>query len=330
MRSTRCARAPRSALQRALLASALWGCSTPAVTVSDASAPVDSAVDAPRARCSVPPGADPRVREIEAPPGWRCVRYPMPLAAPREVIETSSGDIVVTEQSSGRVVRVRSDRVEAIADGLSSPIGLREGDDRMLYVTEEGASALTRIDPTSGAATRLVTGLSNVTYLELTAERVAYVSSFPSFTQTGVVHRIDLRAQSPSAQTFSSGFYVAEGLALDPDGALVVAEWGGPGSSGPGRLTRIPSAGAERMRGNEIATGFNNIFGIHRAPDEGYLVSANTRIAHVHSDGGVDDFMRDIAVPSAITVTRAGDVLALEHVDINHQATGYLLRLSPP
>jgi hypothetical protein len=241
--------------------------------------------------------------------GVTCTRYAFPLAAPRDAIELY-GTIYVTEMSAGRVVKLTDSGFVAVATGLTSPIGIRALDGKLI-VSEEGARRVSRIDPMSGAVDVLAKDLGNVTYLTIGPDSVPYVSSFTALdAPTAVVKRI-----GDSVTDFVTGVNVPEGLAFDGD-TLLVVEWGKPS-----RVTRHPP-------GTTFATGFDRAYGIAKSR-EGWFVADTTAgvVVEVLPDG-TRPVLSNAATPAGLSRTANGDLLVVEHGSPNHNATGYLLRVS--
>ncbi len=74
------------------------------------------------------------------------------------------GDLYVADRS-GTLLQVlddgeRLDPPRLVADGLAAPEGIAAGEDGTLYVVEENAGRVTRIDPETGAATPIADGLT--------------------------------------------------------------------------------------------------------------------------------------------------------------------------
>lgn len=291
------------------------GCSTGTTSVAPTASDggVDVATDAePDRRCAVPAGAT--VAAALPRDGLRCTRYPFKLAAPRDVVETASGAIYVTEMSAGRVSRLEPSGFVTVATGLSAPIGIRERDGKLI-VSEEGAHALTAIDPRTGEKQNLARDLGNVTYLAIGKDNAIYASSFTALdAPTAVIKRV-----APEVTSFITGVNVPEGLLFDGD-ALFVVEWGRPS-----RVSRFAPGAPPAI----VATGFDRAYGI-ASSGKGLYVSdtiANT-VTHVAPDGAREEVLRDAATPAGLFRTAAGDLLVVEHGNPSHNGVGALIRLS--
>lgn len=274
-------------------------------------------------RCAVPLGAHPSVGAAVPRVGWRCIRHPTPLAAPRDVLVTRAGTVLLTELDRGRIVSfsTRDEAVTVIAAGLISPIGLRELDDDTLLVAEESRGSIARIDRPTGARTPIVDGLAAVTYVDLDARReVAFVSSFREVapTGTGVVHRVELA--TGRAAPFLTGLHVPEGVVAEPSGGIVVADW-----VVPGRVVRVDASGGDVARTTELARDLGNVYGLVADGRGGFLVGDHRgRIEQVHADGTVETLVDGLGRPGGIAIAD-GRVFVAEFVDFG--ATGYLVEL---
>jgi sugar lactone lactonase YvrE len=260
--------------------------------------------------CVVPAGADPRVHAAVAI-GWKCTRIPIPLRAPRDVVELA-GAVYVTEMAAGRVSRLDGDHATSIVDGLTGPIGLRAAPDGSLVVTEEGAQRVSRI--VGGTLTPLATGLGNATYVAVGGDGTIYASAFSDINGTnGVIHRI-------GGADFLTGLAVPEGLAFDASGALIVAEWGGTSHA-----SRIVNSAPLN-----IATGFVHLYGVAVKGTDTYLADVGgNKVVVVHANGAREDVLTDVAAPAGMSFAANGDLIIAELVAADtHDATGYVIRLS--
>ncbi|MAQ17476.1 MAG: hypothetical protein CMN30_22110 [Sandaracinus sp.] len=266
--------------------------------------------------CEVPAGADPRVGAAVPAMGWRCLRDPRPLIAPRDVAVGLDGAIYVSEMGAGRITRF-GDEAATVADGLTAPIGLRVLPDGDLVVAEEGLGTLARIDPTTGARTEVARDLRAVTYVALADEAAALVSSFAEVapTGTGVVWRVALN--SGEATPLATGLNVPEGLFLR-DGELRVVEWHEPAAVMGG-----PPDALERL-----TEGYANAYGLLDDGEGGHLVGDHGgRIVHERADGSREVLVEGMGRPGGMAWTADGALLIAEFVDFG--ATGYLIRLEP-
>jgi sugar lactone lactonase YvrE len=243
------------------------------------------------------------------------------LLAPRDVWVTDDGAIVATELGAGRIVRLEDGAWVPIAEGLSSPIGLREASDGRLIVGEEAAGSVSWIDPVSGARTPIAADLGNVTYVAGAPDGTLFVSSFGTTAPvgSGVVHRVD--PESRSATPFATGLHVPEGLFVGGDGTLVVAEW-----QLPSAILRFPSGGGDVVAATVEATGFEHVYGLASDGAGGIFVGDHAgRVVHVRSDGTRDVLLDRIGRPGGITRHPSGELLVVEFVDFG--AMGRVFRL---
>lgn len=320
-------RRPKPGSWRAL-AGALWfalgacsaaGCAE--ATAADAGlldAGVDAGLDP---TCAVPEGAHASVGAGRAE-GYRCERFPAALHAPRDVWVSRAGEVYVTEMAGGRIARLVGDRFETVAEGLLSPIGLREDASGQLLVAEEGRRTLSRIDPTTGERTLVAGDLRNVTYLAVGPDGAAYVSSFAEVapTGTGVVWRVDL--ETGVARAYATGLHVPEGLLFSGD-ALTAVEWHAPSA-----VRRFAAGGGDAADATTLTTDLSQAYGLAGDGDGGVLVGDHAgRILHVREDGSSRVLLDAIGRPGGITRTDDGTIWIAEFVGFGE--TGYLIRLTP-
>lgn len=285
---------------------------------------VDAAIDDDAGgdpRCNVPPGADPSSGPALPRVGLSCMRYPFALASPRDVLFASDGSIYVSEFGAGRILRLQADGFAVVAEGLTSPIGLRELPDGDLIVAEEGANSAARIDASTGARTEIAGGLSAVTYLTLGPDGAAYVSSFREVapTSTGVIWRVDIA--SGAASPYVTNMNVPEGLFFDGD-QLVAAEWHLPSA-----VLRFDAAGGVAADAETIGTGYENVYGLISDGAGGALVGDHAgRIVQLRADGTEEDVLVGIGRPGGMAWADDGDLLIAEFVGFG--ATGWLIRVS--
>lgn len=273
-------------------------------------------------RCVVPPNAPEYVREAIAAEGYSCERVPIPLRAPRDVIESRDGTIYVTEMSAGRIVRLSNEGAVPVVSGLDAPIGLRELPDGRLLVAEEGAHRVSRVDPRTGARETIADGLAQATYLTLGPDGAAYVSSFTALdTPTATVKRVGLDG---AVRDFATGLNVPEGLFFDERGRLHVSNWGAPS-----RLLRLEPAGGDASTATVLAHGFARLYGAAPHPD-GVAVcdTATGTVTLVRGDGTREVILRDVAVPAGISGTAGGALLLTELGRDDFSGLGYVIRLS--
>lgn len=296
---------------------------------TDAAAPDGASPDGPApdatagAACEAPPGAHESVGDAIPAAPYRCDRLAPGLIAPRDVIVTDAGELLATESGAGRIVRWADGAWTTVADGLRSPIGLREADDGSLYVAEEGANTVSRIDVSTGERTVIASDLGAVTYLTIGPDEAIYVSSFREVarTGTGVVKRVDPATGTVTA--FATGMHVPEGLLFDGEGRLIVIEW-----TLPSAVLRFDAGGGPASAAETLASGFDHAYGLARLDDGTLLVGDHAgRIARIDPAGDRDDLLTGTGKPGGIWRTEDGTLWLAEFVDFG--ATGYILRLSP-
>lgn len=274
-------------------------------------------LDAGDPTCPPPEGAHPTVGTGVPAPGWRCVRDPRVLTAPRDV--TVDGDtIYVSEMGTGRIVTV-GDSIDVVAEGLSAPVGLRVLPDGDLLVAEEGRGSLAHIDVATGERTEVRGELNAVTYLELGPDGAAYVSSFREVapTGTGVVWRVDLA--TTEATMFATGLNVPEGLFFEGD-ELRVVEWHLPSA-----VVGFSAGGGDT--GTNLGAGYENAYGLVGDREGGFIVGDHAgRIVHHRADGTTDTLLEGIGRPGGLA-WHGETLLIAEFVDFG--APGYLVRLEP-
>jgi len=274
------------------------------------------------ARCAVPEGAV--AVGIGIPrAGLTCTRHPFPLRAPRDVIVARDGTIYVSESGAGRIVRFDGGETgfSVVAEGLVSPIGLRELADGDLVIAEEGAGSIARIDVATGARTEIASGLRAVTYVTIGPDTALYVSSFAEVapSATGIVWRVDVG--SGVATPFVSGMNVPEGHFFDGE-RFVVAEWHLPSA-----VLRFEAGGGDASAAETLGTGYENVYGLVPDGEGGVLVADHAgRIVQLRADGTEEDVLVGIGKPGGMTWTPSRELLIAEFVD--HGATGWLITLS--
>jgi sugar lactone lactonase YvrE len=272
--------------------------------------------------CAIPEGASALITEGIPAPGLACLRYPYPLSAPRDVVETADGQVFVTEFGAGRIVRLTGSGFVTVAEGLVAPIGLREENPQKLLVTEEGLHSLSRIDRATGAKNQIAAGMNQVTYLTRGPDGAAYVASFQEAadTQKGVVWRVDLT--TGATLPFATGTNVTEGLFFDAQNRLHAADW-----LLPSAVYRFPAAGGPIANATQVASGFQNIYGIAADGAGGFYAADHAgKVVRVAPDGTKTDVVTSIGRPGGLWIAKNGDLLIAEFVDFGQ--TGYLLRIT--
>lgn len=110
------------------------------------------------------------------------------VAAPRGVVLTSTGDAIVADADSGKLMRLVGDKFEDVATGLDEPVALVLESDASVLVTEIGTGTVSRVDLSTGQRMELVSGLVNPLGLAMLLDgRVAVVEP-----AQGTVTAIDL------------------------------------------------------------------------------------------------------------------------------------------
>jgi streptogramin lyase len=170
-------------------------------------------------------------------------------------------DIYLTDWlSGGKISKLNLDTGarSTVADGFVAPWHLRQGPNGTLLVGDQGLGEVLSV-PTdgSGSPTPLLTGLGSVGGLAFDASRGAV---YASESDNGPVVSVPVSGGTPTV--VATGLSTPEGIAVRPDGSLLVAE------AATGCVTRIdPSSGAKTT----VATGFKmDIRGISLLPFVNY------------------------------------------------------------
>lgn len=161
------------------------------------------------------------------------------------------GDVVVANLSTGSLERVGMDgSLQTLLGGLAYPNGLDLGADGFLYVAEQVAGRLRRVDPETGDWQAIGEGMNNPNGVAAAADGDLYVGSFGG----GVVYKLSYLGDSWGPAELWAGREGAFALNTDPcvDMAEGEACWRvgglGPGlcaSSDAGlRCTAQPDLGA--------------------------------------------------------------------------------------
>ncbi len=271
--------------------------------------------------CAVPEGAADTVKPGLVAQGYLCTRFPYPLIAPRDVIETTDGRVFVSEFGAGRIVELTANGFVTIAENLAAPIGLREENATTLLVTEEGKGSLARIDKSTGARTLIANQLHHTTYLSLGPDGAAYVSSFEELANTkkGIVWRVSL--QDKTAVPYATGLNVAEGLFFDAAENLAVADW-----LLPSAVYRYPQGGGTIDTASTVGSGFNNIYGLADDKNGGFYAGDHAgSVVHVSAAGDKTPIVSQIGRPGGIWVSKNNDLWVAEFTEFGK--TGYLLKI---
>ncbi len=81
------------------------------------------------------------------------------ISSPRGVVLTSSGDAIIADADSGRLIRLTGEEIEDVATGLNEPVELILENDTSALVAELGSGTISRVNLTSGRHTVVVDGL---------------------------------------------------------------------------------------------------------------------------------------------------------------------------
>lgn len=85
------------------------------------------------------------------------------IPAPRGLALTSTGELLVVDSDTGRIVRLTQSGAQTLATGLRHPVGLALETDTVAMVTEFDTGTLQRVDLTSGQANTVISGLDHPT-----------------------------------------------------------------------------------------------------------------------------------------------------------------------
>jgi glucose/arabinose dehydrogenase len=98
------------------------------------------------------------------------------LNAPRGLLITDDGAIVVAEANSGRLLRLHDKDRRTLAEGLAQPVALLADGQSSAIVSEYGRGALTRVSLKDGSRQVLATGFESPSALARLADgRIAVV-----------------------------------------------------------------------------------------------------------------------------------------------------------
>ena len=164
------------------------------------------------------------------------------IQAPRGIVLTSSGDIIIADAQSGQLMRLANDVFEEVAKGLNEPIALALESDASVLVSEIGSGTISRIELANGRRTELVAGLHDplgiallpdgrLAIAEATRGRVSAIS-LTDGTRTLLAR--GLRLARPDHRLASNA---PVGIAVDENGAIFVS------SGGDNSVVKISSSG---------------------------------------------------------------------------------------
>lgn len=147
------------------------------------------------------------------------------------------GSLVLADVEAGAVDRIGMDGSRsALATGLSYPNGLDVGLDGYVYVAEQTAGQVRRIDPATGESTIIATNLNNPNGISFSPDQdTVYVGSFGG----GVVYAVERDGDGWARPRLHAGREGA--FALNTDPCTTLAEGDGCyrlGSLGPGTCQR--------------------------------------------------------------------------------------------
>lgn len=148
------------------------------------------------------------------------------FAAPSDVVELPDGSLVVSEQASGKLIRVRGEQKSTLAEGLTAPASLALAADGAVYVAEVGSGRISRVDPATGGRTTIAEGLKlpkavavregAILVLEVGARQVASIDP-----ETG--KKTVLAANLPVGLV-TQPVPLAGGLAVAPSGVYLTSD----------------------------------------------------------------------------------------------------------
>ncbi|MEU4340110.1 SMP-30/gluconolactonase/LRE family protein [Nocardia sp. NPDC023852] len=167
-------------------------------------------------------------------------------------------DVYLTDWlTTGKITRLNLDTGSraTVAQGFVAPWHVRQGPIGMLLVADQGLGSVlsVRIDGGSSVPVPIMEGFRSVGGLAFDASKgVVYASD----SDSGTVLSAPVSGGAPTI--VATGLAIPEGVAVDQDGSLLVAE------AGAGRITRInPTSGAR----STVASGFQmNVRGITTLP----------------------------------------------------------------
>jgi sugar lactone lactonase YvrE len=266
-------------------------------------------------------------------------RRPLELAGPGGLAVAPDGALVVAEQGGNRLLRIdpASGAVQRIAD-LPSPYGVAFGPGGVLYVTAE--STLRRIDPGGGTTTLagfevdvgpLAVAPNGDVFVAVADNRVYRLAggAGPATPYAGSGRE---GADGDGGPALSAALWAPHGLAVTPDGSLLIAD------TGNDRVRRVePGTGVITT----AADGVRVPNGVALAPSGGFFVAESRahRVTRVDAagrretvagtgelgssgDGGAATRAR-LATPSHLAVDAAGTLYVVEF------ETGRIRRVDP-
>ncbi len=152
---------------------------------------------------------------------------------------TSTGMIVYADVSSATLFRIDGGVKEPILGGLEYPNGMDVDLDGFVYVAEQSASRVRRVDPMTGEFTIVAEGLVNANGVSFSPDyQTLYVGSFGGGTITAVHLNPDMTTDSVELFRGDIGGGALDGMAVDACGNVYVCEFG------PATVWRISPDGA--------------------------------------------------------------------------------------
>jgi sugar lactone lactonase YvrE len=83
------------------------------------------------------------------------------IKSPRGVVLTRSGDAIIADADSGKLLRLSGETFEDVASGLNEPVAVVLENDETVLVSEIASGTISRVDLKTGRRTELVGGLIN-------------------------------------------------------------------------------------------------------------------------------------------------------------------------
>lgn len=152
---------------------------------------------------------------------------------------TSTGMIVYADVSSATLFRIAGGVKEPILGGLEYPNGMDVDLDGFIYVAEQSASRVRRVDPVTGEFTIVAEDLDNANGVSFSPDyQTLYVGSFGGGTITAVHLNPDMSTDSVELFRSGIGSGALDGMAVDACGNVYVCEFG------PATVWRISPDGA--------------------------------------------------------------------------------------
>jgi sugar lactone lactonase YvrE len=201
----------------------------------------------------------------------------------------------LSESSVGTVWKYDSDRSRtALATGLSNPLGLATDRFNHLYVVEQGASRVIKIDLTSGSQSVVASNLDSPT-------AVAVDSSGEVFVSQDSPHNV-IRSDGKVVASYYSR---PTALTIGVDDTMIVGDYGTDlvtwGISAGG-----PSATVANIQ-NLAIDGFGRVY-----VAEGSASGARVWRYHQTAPGGAEVVADSLQTPSGIAVDPVGNIYIVE------------------